>query len=72
MSKLVDSDQPDAIGLSLDSPNADRPDLGFEFKLGRVNETVGYQSAYSEAYSVYNVRLDIRPIVVQRPLYQYR
>jgi cyanophycinase len=72
MSKLVDSDQPDAIGLSLDSPNADRPDLGFEFKLGRVSETVGYQSAYSEAYSVYNVRLDIRPIVVQRPLYQYR
>ena len=72
MSKLIDSDQLDAIGLSLDSPNADRPDLGFEFKLGRVNETVGYQSAYSEAYSVYNVRLDIRPIVVQRPLYQYR
>jgi cyanophycinase len=72
MSKLVDSDQLDAIGLSLDSPNADRPDLGFEFKLGRVSESVGYQSAFSEAYSVYNVRLDIRPIVVQRPLYQYR
>ena len=72
MSKLIDSDQLDAIGLSLDSPNADRPDLGFEFKLGRVGETVGYQSAFSEAYSVYNVRLDIRPIVVQKPLYQYR
>lgn len=72
MSKLVDSDQLDAIGLSLDSPNADRPDLGFEFKLGRVGESVGYQSAFSEAYSVYNVRLDIRPIVVQKPLYQYR
>lgn len=72
MSKLIDSDQLDAIGLSLDSPNADRPDLGFEFKLGRVAESVGYQSAFSEAYSVYNVRLDIRPIVVQKPLYQYR
>lgn len=72
MAKLIDSDQVDAIGLSLDSPNAERPDLGFEFKLSRVNESVGYQSAFSEAYSVYNVRLDIRPIVVQRPLYQYR
>ena len=72
MSKLIDSDQQDAIGLSLDSPNADRPDLGFEFKLARVSDSVGYQSAFSEAYSVYNVRLDIRPIVVQRPLYQYR
>jgi len=72
MAKLIDSDQVDAIGLSLDSPNAERPDLGFEFKLSRVSESVGYQSAFSEAYSVYNVRLDIRPIVVQRPLYQYR
>lgn len=72
MAKLIDSDQVDAIGLSLDSPNAERPDLGFEFKLSRVNESVGYQSAFSEAYSVYNVRLDIRPIVVRRPLYQYR
>ena len=72
MAKLIDSDQVDAIGLSLDSPNAERPDLGFEFKLSRVGESVGYQSAFSEAYSVYNVRLDIRPIVVQRPLYQYR
>jgi cyanophycinase len=29
-------------------------------------------SAATEAYSVYNVRLDIRPIVVRRPLYQYK
>ena len=72
MAKLIDSDQPDAIGLSLDSPNAERPDLGFEFKFSRGDDSVGYQSAFSEMYSVYNVRLDIRPIVVQRPLYQYR
>jgi len=72
MAKLIDSDQPDAIGLSLDSPNAERPDLGFEFKFSRDSDSVGYQSAFSEMYSVYNVRLDIRPIVVQRPLYQYR
>jgi len=72
MGKLIDSDQRDAIGLSLDSASAEQPDLGFEFKLSRTNDSVGYQSAFSEAVSVYNVRLDIRPIVVQRPLYQYK
>lgn len=72
MAKLIDSDQPEAIGLSLDSPNGVQPDLGFEFKLSRTNDSVGYMSSLSEAYSVYNVRLDIRPIVVQRPLYQYK
>lgn len=72
MAKLIDSDQLEAIGLSLDSPNGVQPDLGFEFKLSRTSDSVGYMSSLSEAYSVYNVRLDIRPIVVQRPLYQYK
>jgi cyanophycinase len=72
MAKLIDSDQPEAIGLSLDSPNGIQPDLGFEFKLTRTKDSVGYVSPLTEAYSVYNMRLDIRPIVVQRPLYQYR
>ncbi|MBQ5939911.1 MULTISPECIES: cyanophycinase [unclassified Massilia] len=72
MARLIDSDQPEAIGLSLDSPHGVQPDLGFEFKLSRTIESVGYMSPLSEAYSVYNVRLDIRPIVVQRPLYQYK
>ena len=72
MARLIDSDQPEAIGLSLDSPNGVLPDLGFEFKLSRTDDSVGYMSPLSEAYSVYNVRLDIRPIVVQRPLYQYK
>jgi cyanophycinase len=34
---------------------------------------VGYQSESIEgAKSIYNVRLDIRPIEIRRPLYQYR
>jgi len=72
MGKLIDSDQAEAIGLTLDSANAVQPDLGFEFKFSRTGESVGYMSATTEAYSVYNVRLDIRPIVVRRPLYQYK
>ena len=72
MGKLIDSDQPEAIGLTLDSAHGVQPDLGFEFKFSRTGDSVGYMSATTEAYSVYNVRLDIRPIVVKRPLYQYK
>ncbi|QNA97698.1 cyanophycinase [Massilia sp. Se16.2.3] len=72
MGKLIDSDQVEAIGLTLDSPHNVQPDLGFEFKFTRTGESVGYMSAATEAYSVYNVRLDIRPIVVKMPLYHYK
>lgn len=72
MTKLIDSDQREAIGLTLGSADGEQPELGFEFRLSRTQDSIGYQSVASEAYSVYNVRLDIRPIVVQWPLYQYR
>jgi cyanophycinase len=72
MAKLIDSDQPDAVGLTLGSPQSVQPDLGFEFKFTRTGDSVGYQSPITDAYSVYNVRLDIRPIQIRRPLYQYR
>lgn len=72
MGKLIDSDQPDAIGLTLGSPQDVQPDLGFEFKFSRTRDSVGYQSPSTDAYSVYNLRLDIRPIIIRRPLYEYR
>jgi len=72
MSKLIDSDQSEAIGLTFGSPQGVQPDLGFEFRLSRASDSVGYMSAFTEAYSVYNMRLDIRPIVIRQPLYQYR
>ena len=72
MGKLIDSDQPEAIGLTLGSPRSDQPDLGFEFRFSRARDSVGYLSAASEAYSVYNVRLDIRPIRIRLPLYEYK
>jgi len=72
MSKLIDSDQPEAIGITLGSPSGVQPDLGFEFRFTRAGDSVGYQSASTDAYSIYNVRLDIRPILIRRPLYQYK
>ena len=72
MSKLIDSDQQDAIGITLGSPNGVQPDLGFEFRFTRTDDSAGYQSSSMESYSIYNVRLDIRPILIRRPLYQYK
>jgi cyanophycinase len=72
MTKLMDSDQPEAIGITLGSPNGVQPDLGFEFRFTRTDDSVGYQSGSGEFYSVYKLRMDIRPILIRRPLYQYK
>jgi cyanophycinase len=72
MSKLIDSDQQEAIGITLGSPNGVQPDLGFEFRFTRTDDSVGYQSSSMESYSIYYLRLDIRPILIRRPLYQYK
>jgi cyanophycinase len=72
MGKLIDSDQLEAIGLTLGSPRSVQPELGFEFRFSRARDSVGYASDLTENYSVYNVRLDIRPIQIRLPLYQYK
>ena len=72
MTKLLDSDQPDAIGIAFGSPRDLQADLGFEFRLSRISDSVGYASAVADAYSIYNVRLDVKPIKIQQPFYQYK
>lgn len=72
MARLIDSDQTDAIGVALGSPRDVQPELGFEFRFSRAGDSVGYQSATSEASSIYRLRLDIRPIQVRLPIYQYK
>jgi len=72
MEKLIDSDQQEAVGIAAGDPRGTQPELGFEFKFSKTPDSAGYMSALAEAYSVLNLRLDIRPIEVQRPLYRYR
>ena len=72
MAKLIDSDQVDAVGLTLGSPRDLQPELGFEFRFSRTPNSVGYMSAVSDTYSVYNIRLDVLPILIRQPLYQYK
>ncbi|HEU4843286.1 MAG TPA: cyanophycinase, partial [Burkholderiaceae bacterium] len=72
MEKLIDNSQEEALGLALSAPGEASPDLGFEFRFTKTADSVGYQSPMAEAYSIYNLRLDIRPIHLQLPLYQYK
>ncbi|WP_082551492.1 cyanophycinase [Massilia sp. Root351] len=72
MEKLIDSDQQDAIGIASGDPRGTAPEIGFEFRFSKTPESTGYLSSVVEAYSILNLRLDIRPIEVQRPLYKYK
>lgn len=72
MERLIDSDQDEAIGIASGNPRSTAPEVGFEFRFTKTPETVGYLSNTVDAYSVLNVRLDIRPIDIPRPLYKYR
>ncbi|MBZ2207681.1 cyanophycinase [Massilia soli] len=72
MAKLVDSDQTQALGLAFGGPPAAAGKAGFEFRFSRTADTIGYASATSEAYSVYRLRLDVRPIALGWPQYDYR
>ena len=67
MSTLVDSAQPQATGLAFGGPDANPALPGFSFKLSRTRATEGYESATSEAYSVYRMRLDVTPVKVSWP-----
>jgi cyanophycinase len=68
MSELVDSAQPQATGLAFGGPDANAALPGFAFTLRRTSVTEGYESATSEAYSVYRMRLDVQPVKVGWPV----
>jgi cyanophycinase len=72
MERLIDSDQEEAIGIASGNPRGTTPEVGFEFRFTKTPESVGYISGIAEAYSVLNIRLDVRPIDIPRPLYKYR
>ncbi len=72
MERLIDSNQEEAIGIASGNPRASGNEVGFEFRFTKTPESVGYVSSVAEAYSVLNIRLDIRPIEITRPLYKYK
>ena len=72
MFALIDNKKTEAIGLSFGNNKDHRPDLGFEFTFSKTPESQGYFSSQSGSgsYSIQNIRLDIRPVKMQLPLYR--
>lgn len=69
LEKLADGDQQRAVGLAFDGPGSKAPERGFEFTFTRMPDSEGYASNRAETWSVYRIRMDVRPMRMQQPLY---
>ena len=68
--KLCDSDQSRATGIAFGDPAGLAADRGFEFNFTRTPESEGWTSNRADTYSVYRVRMDVRPVKLTLPLYR--
>jgi cyanophycinase len=69
LEKLVDSDLQRAIGLAFEGPASRAPERGFEFTFTRVPDSREYVTNREDAWSIYRIRMDVRPVRMQQPLY---
>jgi len=69
LEKLVDSDQQRAVGIAFEGPGSKTPERGFEFTFTKVQDTREYATNREDAYSVYRIRMDVRPVKMHQPLY---
>jgi cyanophycinase len=70
MERLINNARNEAIGMAVPAPGETPENLGFEFKLTRDADSAGYESATAEAYTILNLRLDVRPVQITRPWYR--
>jgi cyanophycinase len=68
--KLCDSDQVRATGIAFGNPAGSAAERGFEFTFTRTPDSEGWTSNRADTYSVYRVRMDVRPVRLTLPLYQ--
>ncbi|MCS0591497.1 cyanophycinase [Massilia norwichensis] len=69
LEKLVDSDQQRAVGLAFEGPGSRTPERGFEFTFTKVPDTREYATNREDAYSIYRIRMDVRPVKINQPFY---
>ena len=67
--KLADSDLQRAVGLAFGGPASRAPERGFEFTFTRTPDTREYVTNREDAWSIYRIRMDVRPVRLQQPLY---
>ncbi len=79
LTQLVDGPSDQVTGIAFDLPQVGpvavidpAPELGFEFVLRRDERTHGWDSAGLDGndYSIFDARLDVRPVRLKVPLYQ--
>lgn len=71
MARTLDGAAGRARGIAFGEPGRPGDDLGFEFTLSRTPDSVGWFASGSW-YTVLNLRLDVRPVTMARPLYTPR
>jgi cyanophycinase len=69
LEKLVDSDLQRAVGVAFEGPDSQAPERGFEFTFTRMPDTEEYVTNREDAYSIYRMRMDVRPVRVRQPFY---
>jgi cyanophycinase len=69
LEKLADSDLQRAVGVAFEGPDSPSPERGFEFTFTRVPDSREYVTNREDAYSVYRIRMDVRPVRVHQPFY---
>jgi cyanophycinase len=69
LAKLVDSDLQRATGLAFEGPQSRTPERGFEFTFSRAPDSRQYVTNREDAWSIYRIRMDVRPVRLQQPLY---
>jgi len=69
LEKLADSDLERAVGVAFEGPDSAAPERGFEFTFTRVADTKEYVANLEDAYSIYRIRMDVRPVRVRQPFY---
>jgi len=74
MANLMENRRGEAIGLAFDGTAAQSEEstAGFEFRFYRGPDSHGWSTDQfgGAAYTVSNVRLDVRPVKIQGPLYK--
>jgi cyanophycinase len=73
MYHALDSKAGEVKGIAFALPeDGKKEDLGFEFKVYRGGDTVGWYTARggNETYTVLNIYVDIIPVKLTRPLYR--
>jgi cyanophycinase len=69
LEKLADSDLQRAVGVAFEGPDSPAPERGFEFTFTRAPDSAEYVTNREDAYSIYRIRMDVRPVRVRQPFY---